>query len=463
MATLLLMLIGVLIRIKIYFQNRSLFIDEANLALNIKERSISQFFENLSYEQFAPPLFLVETKWITYLLGESEYALRLMPFIAGLGSLWLAWHLSHKWLSSDLSKFFFLGHLALSVLMLQYGTEFKQYSTDVFITLALLCLVSRDEASWRGKDVVFWSILGGICVWYSMPSTFLLAGIGFFHLFKQRRLSVSIPILIWLFSFGCYYFSILASDIKGDYLQSYFESSFFSLELTKEAMIQNAEILIGFFQALLDKTALSIAFGTILFFFGAYNLFVTARFKFIVLGIPVLATIIASCLHYYVFITRTTLFLQPIVLLIIAFGIDYLMRKLPKWGYYLAVILVIIGLYNKKGHLYLFKEMTFEEIRPCIAYLKNNVGDDFLYVDHEAVPAFRYYWDNHSDLVSNVHLGTWDSDISEVSQSNNHKDFWVLFSHTAEDIVLQKLESISHNALPEVKCQSPNVSLYHIK
>ncbi len=54
-------LAGAGVRVAVYLQNRSFFLDEANLARNIAERSLGDLTQPLHYEQFAPLVFLWET------------------------------------------------------------------------------------------------------------------------------------------------------------------------------------------------------------------------------------------------------------------------------------------------------------------------------------------------------------------------------------------------------------------
>ncbi len=79
-----LLLIGVLLRVLRYFANRPLWLDEAALANNIRERTFAGLTRPLDWGQGAPIGFLWLEKSVCNLLGTSEYSLRLVPLIAGL-------------------------------------------------------------------------------------------------------------------------------------------------------------------------------------------------------------------------------------------------------------------------------------------------------------------------------------------------------------------------------------------
>lgn len=66
--------LGAINRIIQYEFNRSLWADEAVLALNIVHRSYLELFQPLDYDQAAPPGFLMIEKLTIELFGNQEYA-----------------------------------------------------------------------------------------------------------------------------------------------------------------------------------------------------------------------------------------------------------------------------------------------------------------------------------------------------------------------------------------------------
>jgi hypothetical protein len=81
--------IGIVLRLIQYMINRSLWLDESFLALNIINRSFEQLFMPLDYGQVAPVGFLMVERLNVQLFGNNEYSLRLLPLIAGICSLFL--------------------------------------------------------------------------------------------------------------------------------------------------------------------------------------------------------------------------------------------------------------------------------------------------------------------------------------------------------------------------------------
>jgi hypothetical protein len=94
-----------------YARNRSLWLDEAFIALNVAERSYLVLADPLAYAQRAPRGFLCTLRALTDLFGNSEYLLRLATTRA-LGATWLAsfalrwvFHLRHAFESPFMREF----------------------------------------------------------------------------------------------------------------------------------------------------------------------------------------------------------------------------------------------------------------------------------------------------------------------------------------------------------------------
>src|SRR5438093_1878315 len=75
---------GITVRCVQYIANRSLWLDESLLALNIVHRTFLQLLQPLDYEQGAPVGFLMIEKASVQIFGNNEYALRLFTFLFGI-------------------------------------------------------------------------------------------------------------------------------------------------------------------------------------------------------------------------------------------------------------------------------------------------------------------------------------------------------------------------------------------
>src|ERR1700731_1023069 len=113
---------GALLRLTQFLSNRSLWLDEAKLALNIVNRSFAQLCKPLDYGQGAPIGFLMLERSALHLLGSGEYALRLFPFLAGLISLLLFYQLAKRSVPTGAVPIA-LGLFATSAPLIYYSSE----------------------------------------------------------------------------------------------------------------------------------------------------------------------------------------------------------------------------------------------------------------------------------------------------------------------------------------------------
>ncbi len=111
--------------------------DEAFICVNLLDRDYLDLLKPLDYRQVAPVLFLWSELAVYHLLGGSELAIRLLPFLAGLGSLFLFWRLAQSTLNSA-AALLAVGIFAVSYYPVRHCCEVKPYAFDLFWSLALL-------------------------------------------------------------------------------------------------------------------------------------------------------------------------------------------------------------------------------------------------------------------------------------------------------------------------------------
>ncbi|MGK7892515.1 MAG: ArnT family glycosyltransferase, partial [Xenococcus sp. (in: cyanobacteria)] len=207
---------GIIVRLIQYISNRSLWADEAVLALNIVNRSYGELTQPLDYDQVAPIGFLWIEKFLVNLLGDNEYALRLFPLIAGILSLFLCAMIARRYLDNLGRAIAILLFATLSPIV-YYSTEVKQYSTDIFITL-LFCylLAPHDKNKLTKSQIIITSILVAISLWLSHPAIFIFAAMILVNIvdfllnkdFSQLKQKVIIYVS-GLLSFSIFYFGFL--------------------------------------------------------------------------------------------------------------------------------------------------------------------------------------------------------------------------------------------------------------
>jgi predicted membrane-bound mannosyltransferase len=229
----LLILSGVLLRVRQYLTGRSLWADEAALALNLVNRDFAGMFQPLDYDQGAPIGFLLIEKIFNIILGKNELALRLFPLMIGLISLWLFYLLLKK-ITRGAGLLTALALFALNPRLIYYSSELKQYILDVVVTILLLLIAVRVfDTSPRKKDFAWLMLAGLIALWFSHPALFVLAGIGIALIIitvKRRDYSnlrfVIGTGLLWVLETVFLYLLILKSLGQNAYLREYWQGAF---------------------------------------------------------------------------------------------------------------------------------------------------------------------------------------------------------------------------------------------
>ena len=171
--------VGVALRLIRYAADRSLWGDEAMLALNIMNKNPRELLDTLDFTQAAPPAFLLSEKVAVVTLGPSEYALRLVPLLSGVAALILFRSVARRFLQ-PFPALVALTLFAVAEPLVYYASEVKQYSVDVLAVLIILYLAFPilDGGKLSRTRAVGLGISGSALVWFSHPVIFALAGVG---------------------------------------------------------------------------------------------------------------------------------------------------------------------------------------------------------------------------------------------------------------------------------------------
>lgn len=397
------LLLGVLLRVCIYLQNRNLFLDEANVARNIYERSFVGLLHPLSYYQYAPPVFLWLLKALSSIAGYSEYVFRFIPLISGVGSLFLLYLLLDRYRIKKVAWYpLFL--FATGLIYLRYATEVKQYSSDCMIALCLIYLAL--SVDWRSMSrwgfLLLWALVGSIATWSSMPSVFILAGVGAYYacLFYSSRdysnMSASIVVLlIWLIQFLAYYILILKPQISSDYLQNFHKESFlYPIPHSRVELSHNWLMTIDILKVAAGFWLLSVLFHGVAIFMAIYVALRSKSISALLLIVPIILLFFAAVLHQYALTPRIILFDLPLVLILIASGFEQFMSyrfvRIP------LIIVSLICLYNFSELSLFYKPLKIQETTGCMDFLvAEQISGSSLYVDPTAFPMYTYYSEIH--------------------------------------------------------------------
>ena len=169
--------IGAILRLRQFEFNRSLWLDEAMLAVNIASRSFGELFLPLDLHQNSPILFLLLEKLSLVLFGVTEPALRALPMVCGLLLLPLMALVGSR-LAGPLGGVMAVSLTALSPTLIRYANEAKPYGVDAFASALFLGLALRlgDHPSPAAFRML--AFAAPVLVLLSSPSVFVGAGVG---------------------------------------------------------------------------------------------------------------------------------------------------------------------------------------------------------------------------------------------------------------------------------------------
>ena len=451
-----LIVLGVVLRLRQYIAWRSLWLDEAMLALNIVHRDFAGLLQTLDYNQGGPVGFLLLEKLVITLLGNNELTLRLIPLLTGCAALLLFALLLRQGLGK-IGTYTALALFAVSTPLIYYASEVKQYTSDVFIALLLLWLAGRsihhqetqtDTKDFSGVGKRLLAIAGMLAVWCSHPALFVLAGIGSTFLLqallqKDRKFlkETLFMLALWLASFAVLYFVSLRGLVANPYLLAYWAEYFMPLppwnhwDWFPSTLRAVVEFPVGL--------AVWWPFPVVLMLLGLVAI-LRRHWQFgALLALTLLAALAVSGLGKYPFIGRLILFSAPLFLALIGAGVETIIVWIqrPRWlGPFVGLALAAFLLYSPLADAAQnFVSPKYpEHIRPTMAYLRDNrKAGDSIYVYYWAVPAFRYYAPFYGFTESEIVAGNdYETDppglLAEADQFKGRKRVWFVFSHVYE-------------------------------
>jgi dolichyl-phosphate-mannose-protein mannosyltransferase len=221
--------VGAAIRIEQFGWRRSLWLDEALITANIVHRSFAGLLHPLSGQQGAPIGWLWGERLAVVLLGNNEYALRVIPLLAGLVALALIYRVvkpvAGPWAAALATTL-----LALSPGAVRYSVEVKQYSTDLAIALGL-AVVARWALRGTRRSIALWGIGGALAVWCSHPAVFVMSGTAVVLLVthranRSRLIGVLAASAVWAVSLGVDWLVSLRTLGNNSYLHGYWAAGF---------------------------------------------------------------------------------------------------------------------------------------------------------------------------------------------------------------------------------------------
>jgi hypothetical protein len=408
-------LLGLALRLKEFVANRSLSQDEAMLALNVTHRSYGGLFDQLDYLQGAPYGFLVLAKLSVQWFGENEYALRLVPLLAGSVALLFFLSLARETVTAPAAPLAVL-LFALSDPLVNWTVYAKPYAVDVLLTVVLLWLAVRLLRRPATSALVQFGIVGAIAIWLSFASIFALAAattvlVGGAVARREwpRATRLSLASVPWLGSVAISSVTFLGnlSDLQRVQSQCFgchVRIAAAAATVTSESPGWRDRL--GEFRYasgiahLLDRSGVDL--GLVLFVValllcavGCYSFAQRLPELALLMVLPLLFMLLAWGIGKYPLLGRTQLFLVAPFVLLLSEGIFHAIvrgtrRALQGLVLISAVAIALLIAAPSIGHVW--RPRRIEDLRPVLTYLAERQRRmDRLYVHYTAEYQFRFY------------------------------------------------------------------------
>ena len=434
--------IGILCCLVQYAARISFWHDEAYQVQNVIEQSYAQLVSTMGRFQTAPPLFITAVKFCGQQMGYSEYALRLVPLLAGIGAILAFAALAIKMLPSR-TACLAVALMALSPKLIEHATEVKQYSGDVLAS-TLMLLAAAAIFGWTFRDstpssvpvplkqntlrLFLLALLAGMLFWYSEVQLFIFAGMALALLprFAAQRFRGGLA-----FAVGCAPAVVSFAAIYLLSMQYQRNSALISFWVDEGGLpdysrwwmlplwpLHNLFRLCNYYCNPLGPISVILAAAGVWFLWSRRH---SQREVVLALLLPIGITLIAAMALRYPFGgSRATMFLVPIVVLLTSVGFAQLLDRLPRFRNAIiigAFILAGSGAVQAAYHLAVPRNVSHP--RPAIEYVQaHRTPDQAIWISHGSTwEEFRCYWRDLDPLI-------WSP--VQTPEFGRVKQFWII-------------------------------------
>ncbi|MDP1571143.1 MAG: hypothetical protein Q8L86_14205 [Vicinamibacterales bacterium] len=316
---------------------RPLWLDEQMIAINLRERSMTDLAGALWLGQSAPYGWLVLQRAAFVLFGDGEPALRLVPALFAAATPVAAFVIGRRWLTPVGATMLVLC-VVCGEWVLFYALELKHYSADVLFGLTLPALAAWASEAGTLRDLhrrlVTWWIVAAAGLWVANGALLVAPGCaaalalltwrhhGWHALWRHAALG-----LMWLASFALHYVVSVRYTLDNAYLDGYWA---FALPPASAGAVETLRWFAGTLEPLAIKPGGS-GWGVLFWVAVAAGLIATmggprARLGVIVATVPASAFLFAAVRQVPLF-ERLSLWMVPALYV----GLALLADRASRW------------------------------------------------------------------------------------------------------------------------------------
>ncbi len=308
------------------------------IAANFLDRGYVDLLRPLDYHQVGPLLWLAIELSAVRLLGFSEWSTRLFPFLCGLASVPLFRHVAGR-VSSGVPLLLAVAIFAVAGWPLRYVAAVKPYASDLFVALGLLALAIE----WLRKpdrDGWLWTlaVVGPLAVAVSLPSLFVLGGVGlalFAPVWRSKRWGARSALLVYAAGVGITFLLLLPfyKTAPGDerQYQNAWAEAFPPLSQPLRMPGWLLDVHTGYMFAYPEGAGHGASALTfVAFVVGGWTCWHQGRKSLVILMLsPFALALVAAALHRYPYgvSARTAQYAAPMICLLSGFGLATMIAR----------------------------------------------------------------------------------------------------------------------------------------
>lgn len=358
---LLILAAGLYMRFHQYFMGRSLWEDEAHLAISFVRWGHLGLMSPLQNFQTAPILFLWSVETITDIFGFGEKALRAFPFIVSIASLPFFYYFVKSLTNDRLSALIAFLIVALNPTFIYYSAELKPYTIDVSAYMITGYLLFSENWRVRKHRTALLAIFGSFFILTTNTGvvTLFCAGVYRFSKWRFREIQLnkqffkSLPkddliiFITWGLVYSANFFKFILRHPYGAGMRILWRDKFCPPDIFSSDFTQ-------FIRSRIDDTLFTDMFCfTDQYYFGYVItgllllavMAVLYRKQYQILFftiVPILIHLIASMFKLYPFFYRFILYLLPAFTILLAIGVSTIVQLIKKRWYYIAASPVVV-------------------------------------------------------------------------------------------------------------------------
>lgn len=443
--------IGFLLRLT-RLDYKSLWLDEAKLYW-ISQGNIAEVIAQNAESNSAPFLFAIIINLISR-IDDTEIFLRGTSWLAGVIAIPLIYLLAKQFLPKK-SAYFVAFVVAVASTQVRYSQQLREYS--MAFLLAMLILTTfwffLQKPNWIRFMLLIITWLTGIFTQYGLALLAFSLNIVFlfewlFHKERNIRLltkwiaaqviTLSGVVLIYQLALKSQLRVGFGATPTSNYLQGAYWNG--SLSSIVDFALKNTVEIFKFAYPTSDIFNYSVE---VLFIFIASIGFITLLISrnwtvLALLIIPMVCTLAAAIARLYPYHgERQTIFLLPMIYILIGFGFDYLL-KIDRKKVAVIPLVVILGIGGLMSTYDYLNWQGVENIKPIVKMLSSSYepGDE-IYIYYGARYAFSYYYRDNGD---NWIVGVSGRDQPEKYLRQLDEELlpaqnrvWLVFSHCFKD------------------------------